>query len=633
MKSIRRTLILNVTLLMVLALGTMGYFVYRTTQSALQEKQDAVRKQVEAKFDEQRDDAMLAQARAIASDAQSQFDPIKFQQYLEVAPFGIFGMSFGPNSHVTAPLLLAERLRGSLSYRINLLLATDIKLNDSEATTHGHVQVNSDWGNIWRSRPLSGPTLPVDVGQFNSEERFQWIFDDIEVAPGTTARRVRLKAPLIKARILTQVTEPAPERASLGIAAGLRRDPLRPDRLTGPPWYYEPRGRGIFRPGQGPGSAPQPNSGGMGMGRPPQGPPSQGSPVLFSNYLPTLYIQVAWDANVSDPLLAELLARRDRQLQQIDADNQQAMAQLTERLLWIGASTLAAMVVGGWLLVGAGLAPLKRLSLAVSQVSARDFKLPIEPAELPGELSPVAERLQQTLQQLQETFAREKRASADISHELRTPLAAMTTTLEVALRKPRSAEDYRQTIEDSRVIARQISLLVDRMLKLAWLDAGADKVHSQQVDIDQLVQGCAAIGKPLAEAQGLHFRVRAEQALQMRTDPDKVREVVMNLLHNAIEYNQPGGQIELSAKASDSGVILEVNDTGIGIPIDMQTKIFERFYRGDPSRNAAGVHAGLGLAIVKEYVDCLGGRLSIESQVGTGSRFRIELPDVQAPLE
>jgi len=371
----------------------------------------------------------------------------------------------------------------------------------------------------------------------------------------------------------------------------------------------------------------------MGMGRSPQGPPSQGSPVLFSNYLPTLYIQVAWDANVSDPLLAELLARRDRQLQQIDADNQQAMAQLTERLLWIGASTLAAMVVGGWLLVGAGLAPLKRLSLAVSQVSARDFKLPIEPAELPGELSPVAERLQQTLQQLQETFAREKRASADISHELRTPLAAMTTTLEVALRKPRSAEDYRQTIEDSRVIARQISLLVDRMLKLAWLDAGADKVHSQQVDIDQLVQGCAAIGKPLAEAQGLHFRVRAEQALQMRTDPDKVREVVMNLLHNAIEYNQPGGQIELSAKASDSGVILEVNDTGIGIPIDMQTKIFERFYRGDPSRNAAGVHAGLGLAIVKEYVDCLGGRLSIESQVGTGSRFRIELPDVQAPLE
>ena len=81
--------------------------------------------------------------------------------------------------------------------------------------------------------------------------------------------------------------------------------------------------------------------------------------------------------------------------------------------------------------------------------------------------------------------------------------------------------------------------------------------------------------------------------------------------------------------SAENGIVLEVHDTGIGIPLEMQGKIFERFYRGDPSRNAAGVHAGLGLAIVKEYVDRLGGRLSIESQVGAGSRFRIELPDVR----
>ncbi len=207
-------------------------------------------------------------------------------------------------------------------------------------------------------------------------------------------------------------------------------------------------------------------------------------------------------------------------------------------------------------------------------------------------------------------------------------MAALTTTLEVALRKTRTAEDYRQTIDDARQIARQMSKLVERMLTLAWLDAGADEVRAQSVDIDALVDGCAAIGKPLAEAQGLAFRVDAQRPLTANTDPDKVREVVMNLLHNAIEYNRPGGRVEISAHSALDGVVLEIHDTGIGIAVEMQEKIFERFYRGDPSRNAAGIHCGLGLAIVKEYVAKLGGRLSIESTLGTGSRFRVELPNV-----
>lgn len=614
MRSIRRTLILNVTLLLVVALGTVAALVYRITQDALQEKQWAARELVDVQFNEQRDEAMLAQARALVSDAQQQFDPVRFRQYLEVAPLGVFTLPLMANSHVTAPIWLAERIPGpgSLSSRLNALLATDIKLNDSEAMTYGYVQVNSDWGNIWRSKALSGPTLPLDVAHFNSEERFQWIFDDVELTAGNSARRLRLKAPLTRFRTLLQAQEPTPERASLGVASGLRRDPFRPDRVTGPPWYYEPRGF-IRRPPSGPPGPPRPSG-------------SQQS--VPSTYLPTIYIQVAWDATTTHPRLLELEERRNQQIADLDADNLRATEHLKQRLVWIGAATLGIVIIGGWLLVGAGLAPLKRLSHAVSQVSAKDFKLPIEPRDLPREVSPVAARLTHTLQELQAAFAREKRASADISHELRTPLAALTTTLEVALRKPRTAEDYRQTIEDSRQIARQISHLVERMLMLAWLDAGADVVRPEAVEINQLVEGCAAVGKPLAEAQGLRFQVDAEKSLLVRTDPDKVREVVMNLLHNAIEYNQPGGEVELRARSSPTGVMLEVRDTGIGIAPELQDKIFERFYRGDPSRNAAGVHAGLGLAIVKEFVDRLGGRLSIESRVGSGSRFRVELPNV-----
>jgi len=623
MKSIRRVLILNVTALLVVALGSVAALVYRITQDALSEKQRSAGELVDLQFAEQRDEALLTQARALAGEAQSQFDPVKFRQYFEAAPFGAYALTFGANSHITVPLWLAERIPGPLSFRLNGLLATDIKLNESEASTHGYVQVDSDWGNIWRSKALAGPNLPLDVSQFQTEEKFQWFFDEIEINEGVKARRVRLKAPLTRTRVLVQAQEPQPEKASLGVAAGLRPDPFRPNRYIGPPWYYDPRGQG---PGPGSGMSKRPPFG-IGSRPPsPSPPPPPLSNFFGGNYQPTLYIQVAWDSTTSDPKLLELESRRKLQHAELDADHERSLRHVEKRLLWIGLGTFAIVVVGGWLLVGVGLSPLKRLSDAVSQVSAKDFKLPLEPRELPREVSPVALRFQQTLQDLQAAFAREKRSSADISHELRTPLAALTTTLEVALRKPRSNEEYRQTIVDSRQIARQMSRLVERMLMLAWLDAGADVIRPCVVEIDELVDGCAAIGKPLAEAQGLKFQVNAEHPLTVNTDPDKVREVVMNLLHNAIEYNRPGGEVEITARSSPGGIVLVVRDTGIGIAAEFQDKIFERFYRGDPSRNATGVHAGLGLAIVKEYVDRLGGRLSIESQLGSGSSFRVEIP-------
>ena len=154
-----------------------------------------------------------------------------------------------------------------------------------------------------------------------------------------------------------------------------------------------------------------------------------------------------------------------------------------------------------------------------------------------------------------------------------------------------------------------------------------DEVRSQSVELSDLVGGVAAIARPLAEVQGLTFKVTMPNRLTVRTDPDKLREVVMNLTHNAIEYNRPGGEIELSAVQTSAGIMVEWRDTGIGMTPEVQDKIFERFFGADPSRQATGVHAGLGLAIVKEYVDRLGGQLTVDSTLGRGSRFRVELPN------
>jgi signal transduction histidine kinase len=236
--------------------------------------------------------------------------------------------------------------------------------------------------------------------------------------------------------------------------------------------------------------------------------------------------------------------------------------------------------------------------------------------------------LTQTLDLLRRAFAREKQAVADISHELRTPIASLLATLDVALRKPRTPEQYRTTLEDCRAITRQLSQLVERIMTLASLDAGTARTNRVRIDAAEVTAGCASVIRPLAAAHGLTLEVRAAPPLELETDPDKLREVLVNLLHNAVEYNRPDGNIELTGARQNGRIVLEVRDTGIGMTPEVRERIFERFFRADPSRQATGVHAGLGLAIVKEYVERLGGTIAVESEPGVGSTFRVELPAV-----
>jgi signal transduction histidine kinase len=215
---------------------------------------------------------------------------------------------------------------------------------------------------------------------------------------------------------------------------------------------------------------------------------------------------------------------------------------------------------------------------------------------------------------------------ADISHELRTPIASLLATIDVSLRKPRSPDQYRATLEDCRAIAKQLGQLVERIMTLASLDAGTTRTAVTRVDAADVTAGCAAVIRPLAEAHGLTFALKPVGHLELSTDPDKLREVLMNLLHNAVEYNRPGGRVELAARRDGRSVVFEVRDTGIGMAPQIQERVFERFFRADASRTATGVHAGLGLAIVKEYVGRLGGAIEVVSEPGAGSTFRVTLP-------
>jgi signal transduction histidine kinase len=168
--------------------------------------------------------------------------------------------------------------------------------------------------------------------------------------------------------------------------------------------------------------------------------------------------------------------------------------------------------------------------------------------------------------------------------------------------------------------------VIQRLLTLSRLDAHTDAVRTEPVDMGEVAEQCAAVIRPLAKAKGLTLDVHKDTPVKIVADPTKVREVISNLLHNAVEYNRPDGSIDLSVKTSQNGLDVEVRDTGIGIAPQNLDRVFERFFRADQSRHDGEAHAGLGLAIVRGYVELMGGRISLDSEVGRGSTFRVHIP-------
>jgi heavy metal sensor kinase len=576
MKSIRLSLLGYFLGLLGLALGAVSVLAYEMAHETLLEKREAARKSLEAQYtercDKERakfDDALLAQARTLAQVIQFQW-PTRMRYRELYAELGLLGAPSSAHHFFLTPAWIAEGAHGPIGGEMmrNLWGAAEVKLDeytshqDAESGPAEYFQVDSFWGNTYRSPSLGGHLLPFDPQHLPQDQVFNWELNDLELEPGVQLRRVVITA--------------------------------SPGRL------FPPRGRG------------------------PRPPPN--TPTVEQPQRPALVIQFARNVAKRDEALAEFKAQRDQGFAQVDEETNASLVQLRNGLLAISLVTFAAIAAGGLLLVHLGLAPLRRLSEAVSQVSEKDFRLPLEERCLPSELTTIVERLTQTLEMLKRAFAREKQAAADISHDLRTPLAALQTTIDVALRKPRSPEVYRETLEDCRASAQQMNRLVERLLTLARLDAGVDRLRPQLIDVAALAEQSATLVRPLAEARDLSLHVHHDGPVSATADPDKLREVLTNLLHNAIEYNRPKGTIDLTVARSNGHLELEVRDTGIGIAPDAQTQIFERFYRADPSRQMDGLHSGLGLAIVKGYVQLMGGRISVESAQGQGSTFRVELP-------
>jgi heavy metal sensor kinase len=582
MRSIRLSLVGSFLLLLALALGAVSLLVYRITKQTLREKQDIAKELLVAQADHKRkeesanlDNELLAEAHGLAGQARFQFERQRgsAQDYL---PFALLTAALAPNGHVTAPIWVCEGNHHTKLGELVLRMAVNrIKFDEGAASKNKYFQINTEWGHEWRSRSMGDIFFVFDPVVEQRMQLFAFSYDDTQLPSGVALRRISLKAPVARFQFLPGENRPRPQQ----------RDPPPGPRtsVTQPKPIIEP-------------------------------------PVAI------FFIQAASATADRDIAIANINAAHEGDLVNLENESDIALADLRNRLLFISLSTFVLTVLGGFWLVRMGLHPLNQLSEAVSQVSEKDFRLPMDEKRLPSELRPIVERLTQTLEQLQRAFSREKQSAADISHELRTPLAALLTTLDLALRKPRSAEEYRELLQDCKVSGQHMNQLVERLLTLARLDAGVDLVRPSELDASGLADQCASLVRPLAEARGVSLRVHHDKPVWIAADPNKLREVVTNLLHNAIEYNRPNGSIDLKVSRKNGHLEFEVEDSGIGINSEARTHIFERFYRADPSRCADGLHAGLGLSIVKGYVDLMGGTVSVDSTVGVGSAFRVRLP-------
>ena len=280
---------------------------------------------------------------------------------------------------------------------------------------------------------------------------------------------------------------------------------------------------------------------------------------------------------------------------------------------------------GGWWVATRAIRPVEDISAAASRISAGSLSERINVADTDSELGRLAGVLNSTFARLEAAFAQQKQFTADASHELRTPIAVLISEAQTALARERSAAEYRETVEGCLDTAQQMRRLTHSLLELARYDAGQEPLERGPFDLAERARACVELIGPLARERGIQIHADLLPA-ETLGDVDRLGQVIINLLTNAIYYNRPNGEVRVGARLENGAAVLTVADTGQGIAPEDLPHIFERFYRGDKSRARAEGRSGLGLAIGKAIVTAHGGSLEVSSQLRVGTTFTVKLP-------
>lgn len=290
-----------------------------------------------------------------------------------------------------------------------------------------------------------------------------------------------------------------------------------------------------------------------------------------------------------------------------------------------GCAALLVSIAGGWFLIGRALAPIGRINRAAAAMAGGDLSARIAVERTENELEQVAHALNGAFDRLHRALDSQSRFTTDASHELRTPLATVAAETEWALARPRSPDEYRESLLTCRRATDRMARLVERLLTLARADHDALPVERAPVELEPVVHDALALVLPLAQRRGIAIDTTL-RAATVEGDRARLTELVMNLCANAVEYNHDGGQVSIEVWPDGADACLRVRDSGVGISERDLPRIFERFYRADEARDRRTGGAGLGLAIVKSIVDVHGGLIACRSEPGKGTEMLVRLP-------
>lgn len=292
---------------------------------------------------------------------------------------------------------------------------------------------------------------------------------------------------------------------------------------------------------------------------------------------------------------------------------------------------LAVALVGGWLLARYFVQPVEAITRTAQEITAHNLGQRIPVRQVNDEITRLAETLNEMISRLEDSFKQIRQFTGDASHELRTPLAVLMGELEIALRSPKSSEEYQDVLTSALEEVHRLSQVVQNLLELSRADSGQVHIVRDTVNISAMLDDIYEDAMILAEERDIRVEYRSTPDVMLLGDKVRLHEALLNVVDNAIKYTHAGGRIIIALECEDDEeqsqcALVSVSDTGVGIPADEIPRIFDRFYRVDKARSKEVGGHGLGLSIVKWIVEAHHGSIHVQSHIGKGTTFFIRIP-------
>jgi heavy metal sensor kinase len=308
------------------------------------------------------------------------------------------------------------------------------------------------------------------------------------------------------------------------------------------------------------------------------------------------------------------------------APAERAISETSEMVFEVGLPAVALGLLGGWWLTRKALAPVSKLTEAITRVHERNLREPLPRTGSGDEFDRLTEVFNAMLARLDDSFNRVREFSLHASHELKTPLTVLCGETETALRdellSPADRERFVSQLDELHRLAR----IVDGLTLLAKADAGQVELKLEPVGLDELVRDNYADAQILAEPQHIQVELAGCEALTVRGDRHRLRQLLLNLADNAVKYNRPQGRVMMGLRRADGAAEFTIANTGAGISPESLPRVFDRFYRGDPAHSHAVDGCGLGLSIARWIVLAHHGTIRIESEPSKLTTVIVRLP-------